>query len=286
VTGSPRSGRSSTLATIAVLAQRLGMRPVRLPADARLAVRTLALAADLPDAVLLVDDTQRTLAAASAADPEAADLLAAAMLRLPTALVVPPSWSAHRLTATAGLRLVHTGLGPQDEAAWGMPHDLRGLTQLPGRVRVGSADGWGEAHVAWHGGAARPARPLVTPLPSTLDTYLSPDALGIGTDEAIEVRAPRGQAFVVGPPGPEREAIARRVAAATGTAPLVSDNAFSIGNPRQPSPRTIICVRPTARSVREVTRAPQRGLIDPSPPPLRTVAVIDGVAMALQVLPA
>lgn len=283
--GPPRSGRSTALDSVAAIAARRGMLPVWVPGDPRLAVRTLAIATELADAVLLVDDCAHTLAAAASADPEAAELLAAAMTRLPTALVVPTTWSSHRLIASAGLRLVATGVSHEDDAAWGVPHALRGLGPLAGRVRAGAASGWREAQLSWSGARSAPRAPIVRPLPHAVTTALPREALGIGTDAAVPVLAPRGASAVIGPPGPERDAVCRRVAIATGHDPAATDNAFAIGTPGSPAPRTVVCVRPTGRSVREVARSAPRGLVDPANVPFRTVAVVDGSAMALQVLP-
>ena len=125
IAGGPRSGRTTALASVAAIAVELGMTPVWVPRDPRLAVRTLARAVEAERVVLLLDDCAHTLAAATTADPEAVDLLAAALLRLPAALVVPVSWSSHRLVAGASHRSAphaasacSPAAGPQRRHRW------------------------------------------------------------------------------------------------------------------------------------------------------------------------
>jgi hypothetical protein len=243
-------------------------------------VRTLALAPAVDGAILLVDDCARMLANAGTADPEAIDLLSAAMARLPSAIVVPPGWGAHRLAAHAGLRLVGAGLADDEDGAWGVPKSLR-IRGPAGRVRAGDAAGWREAQLSlpapWEPSA------IVRPLPRGVTAHLPATALGIGGDSAVAVHVPRGSAAVIGPPGAERDAIAARVASAAGERPLVADSAFALAGTA--GVRTVVCVRPTARSLREASRDAPRGLIEPAPVPFRVVAIVDDVAMAVQVLP-
>jgi S-DNA-T family DNA segregation ATPase FtsK/SpoIIIE len=283
VCGPPRSGRTSVVHAVGAMARERGLRPVVVPADPRLAIRTLALTPTVPNAVLLVDDCAATLASANTADPEAMDVLAEALVRVPTILVVPPAWATHRLTSHAGLRLVLTGLQAQDDAAWTVPAELRGLQALAGRCRAADSNGWREAQLALP--APFETIPLARSLPRELAEPLTEHAIGIGTDDAVPVFVPREQCAVVGPPGPERDSIARRLAIASGHEPIVTDNAFALGMPGSPSPRTVVIVRATARSLREVMREHPRGLIEPSPIAYRVVVVIDGVASAVQVLP-
>jgi hypothetical protein len=110
-------------------------------------------------------------------------------------------------------------------------------------------------------------------------------AVGIGGDDARVLHVPRANAAVVGIPSPERDAIARRLGVATGSDVLVCDSAFALTMPGRQAPRIVICTQPTSRSLREAMRAAPRGLIEPTPVPFRAVAIIDGVASAVQVLP-
>ena len=57
-----------------------------------------------------------------------------------------------------------------------------------------------------------------------------------------------------------------------------------MARPGLPAPRVVVIVRPTLRSVREAMRDAPHGLVEPVPIPLRAVAIIDGVAAAVQVL--
>ena len=130
----------------------------------------------------------------------------------------------------------------------------------------------------WH------ARSLVTALPTEVAGPLPPSALGIGGDDAAPLLLPALPAAVVGPAGPERDAVARRVHLATGIGPVCADSTFSLGGPGVSAPRVVVIVRPTLRSVREVMRDAPHGLVEPAPIPMRCVAIIDGVAAAVQVL--
>jgi S-DNA-T family DNA segregation ATPase FtsK/SpoIIIE len=281
ITGPPRSGRSSALRAIGAIAEARGLTVIWVPAAAREAVRSLAIALDTPHAVVLLDDAGRTLAAATTADQEAPELLAAVVQRLPAALVAPPSWAHHRLCASAGLTAVLCGLAAAEETAWEVPAELRGLRAAPGRAVVMRTNGWAEAQLClpqpWE--HAR----VVATLPAEVTAALPKGAIGIGGDRATAIVLPPGQAVVIGPPCAEREAITTAVAAATGASPIVLESGFQLGLPGTPTPRVIVCVRPTARAVREIVRNPPRGLVDAAPPPLRAVVVIDGVASAVQV---
>ena len=284
ITGPPRSGRTNALAAACERAATLGLEPVMLPREPRLAVRTLAIALSRPGLMLAVDDAGRAMSAAIHADPEALDLLATAAQRMPLALVVPAAWPNHRLTASAALRVVMTGLGGPEEAAWSVPADLRGIAPRPGRARVHDADGWREAQLCVS--RATPWATLTEPLPMELPAGLAlpADAIGVGGDHPGPVRLPPGPAAVVGPPGGERDSVAKRVAMATSAEPLVADTALGFGLPGQPAPRATVIVRPTARAVRDVLREAPRGLLDAAPLPLRAVVVVDGTAQAVQVL--
>jgi len=281
VCGPPRSGRSSLLHAIGAQAQALGLRPVLVPHSPRLAVRTLALALETEEAVLLIDDAARVLTSASSADPEAIDLLTAAMVRMPTALVVPANWAHHRLVASAGLRIVLSGLAADDDAAWDVPRELRTIQSLPGRARVSLTEGWFECQLCLPG--AWQPKPLVTELPAVCEAAPA-SALGIGGDKPRAVTIDALPVAVVGPPGPERDAVARRVEVVTGSPPRVTDSAFALGAAH--SPRSVIITRPSQRSLREVVRDAPKGLVDPQPPPFRVVVVADGVPQAVQVLAA
>jgi len=282
VTGPPRSGRTSALLAVCALAESAGLTPVWVPRDPRLATRTMALAMDTPRAVLVIDDAARTLAGAVGADPEAPELLATAMHRLPTALVVPAAWASHRMTSSAGLRLVLTGLTEQDDAAWEVSRELRSVPSLPGRVRAHDASGWREAQLAIPGRWV--ARPLARPLPTEVTGPLPRHCLGIGGDDAAPLVLPAVAAAVVGPAGPERDAVATRVQVATGIPPVSAESTFALGGPGAPAPRLVVIVRPTLRSVREVARDATNGLVEPAHIPMRCVVIADGVASAVQVL--
>jgi len=283
VCGPPRSGRSSVLRSVAATAARMAARPVWVPADPRLAARTLALAAEASEVLLLLDDAERTLAAATTAEPEAMDLLVACMRRGRAALVVPTTWAHHRLVAGAGTTIVLSGTPSTDEASWEMPSELRGLPPLPGRARLTHAGGWAEAQLALP--ARWTAQPLMRQLPREVTVRLDPGAIGLGGDDAAPFFVPNAVAAIVGPTGEERERVARRVAMATGQEPLVLESALALGIPGTPSPRTLVVVRPDARSLREVSRARTHGLLEPSPLPFRCVVLVDGAAAAVQVLP-
>jgi S-DNA-T family DNA segregation ATPase FtsK/SpoIIIE len=283
VSGPPRSGRTAALLAVAARAAEGGFTPMWVPPDPRRAARTLALAADQPRALVLLDDAERTLAAASTAEPEAIDLLLACLRRGAAALVVPPAWANHRLVAGAGLVAILTGLPVEDDAAWGVPSELRGIPRAAGRARVRRADGWAETQLS----VPAPFTPTapVEELPESVAGPLPQAALGIGGDQARPIVLPQAQAAVIGPPGDERDIVARRVAMASGHEPLIADTGFALGMPGQPTPRTVVCVKPTARTLREVSRDRAIGLIEPAPVRLRCVAIVDGAALAVQVLP-
>ncbi|MGC4175572.1 FtsK/SpoIIIE domain-containing protein [Demequina sp.] len=283
ITGPPRSGRSSVLRAVGARATREGLRPVWVPADARRAVRTLAIAAETAGCVLLLDDAQRTLSLASAADPEVTELLTECLRRAPAALVVPPAWAHHRLVSGAGAAMVLAGLAAADDALWDVPVSLRGLPATQGRARCSAAQGWAEVHVAYE--AEWAPTDVIAPLPATAPSTVPASAIGVGGDDGAPLCLPRGQAAVVGPAGDEREAIALRVQAATGAVPLVMDTGMTLGMPGTQTPRVVVCVRPTARSLREVTRVNAHGLIEPTHVAFRAVVIVDGVPSAVQVLP-
>lgn len=279
IVGPPRSGRTTALGAVCAQARGAGMVPVWLPPDPRLAVRTLALVVDVPHALLAVDDAEVALARAATADPEAAELLALAAQRCALALVAPATWASHRLVA-GSTTVVLTGLGAADSASWGVPGELRGLAARPGRAMVSDREGWREAQLALAGPGT--VAPLALPLPRAVSERLPARALGIGGDDASVVELRTGEPVaVVGPAGAERDAVAARVARATGIAPPVAESVFSLPGARGPA--TTVIVRPTARAVREVLRDAPPGLIEPQPVPMRVVLVRDGVAQAVQV---
>lgn len=145
---------------------------------------------------------------------------------------------------------------------------------------VSDREGWREAQLALAGPGT--VAPLALPLPRAVSERLPARALGIGGDDASVVELRTGEPVaVVGPAGAERDAVAARVARATGIAPPVAESVFSLPGARGPA--TTVIVRPTARAVREVLRDAPPGLIEPQPVPMRVVLVRDGVAQAVQV---
>ena len=284
VVGPPRSGRSCALTSVGARAERAGFAPIWVPEDARRAARTLALAAELPRALVLLDNAERTLATAATAEPEVIELLLACIRRRPVALVVPQTWASNRIVAGAGLTVLLTGLSAETDAAWGVPIELRGLRSRAGRARASGTAGWAEVQLS----LTPPFEPRspVRPLPSEAMRPLPRGAIGIGGDDASPLFLPPEPAAVLGPPGEERDCVVRRVAIATGHDPFVADSGLTLGLPGHPSPRAVVCVRPTTRALREVMRERDVGLVEPSPVPLRAVAIVDGRAAAVQVLPA
>lgn len=277
VVGPPRSGRTTALGAVCALAPGAGFTPLWLPTDPRLAVRTLALLDSVPQPLLAIDGADRGLSAAMTASPEAAELLAAAVARHAIAMVVPPSWASHRLVAGA-TTVVMTGLAAQECAAWNVPADLRSLAVTPGRAVVGDRSGWREVQLALAGTGS--VTRLARPLPGVAHTHVPPHALGVGGDDAAVVELPRDQEVaVLGAPGAERDAVARRVEQATGRAPRVAESPFGLN----PPPAVMVLVQPSHRSLREAMRDAPLGLLEPHHAPLRTVLVNGASAMAVQV---
>jgi len=278
VTGPPRSGRTTILRAVSGHARAAGYTPIWCPPGARLAVRTMAIAADRPDALLVIDEAAQTIAAAAALDPEATDLVAACAARGALALVVPPSWHSHRLTAQAAVRVVMTGLSHEEDAAWGIPVPLRTLAPLPGRARTATRHGWWETQlapaVAWR------VEPVVAPLPDAVDAGSLPvGAVGVAGDDAAPIALPPGsRCAVVGPPGHERDRIVRVIARLGSGDPEVADSTFALTRHAE----AIVICEPTARSVREASRTAPRGLLEPAERPGRVVIVAGGRAVAAQ----
>ena len=127
---------------------------------------------------------------------------------MPVALVVPPAWANHRLTLSAGMRLVCTGLTAADEAAWDVPRELREFPPAAGRVLAHDAEGWRESQLALP--AAARVRPLAVPLPTDVTVAVPHNAIGVGGDDAAPLLLPPGRACVVGPSGRERDSVALR----------------------------------------------------------------------------
>lgn len=276
VIGAPRSGRTSVLRSIAHQARDLGLTPVTLPLDPRLASRTLDLAADRPDVLLLVDDMDAALTRLATVDDGAAveDLTRRAALRLPTAIAGGPS-TPIRLASSAALIAVGTGLDGTLASQWGVPRSL---------AEHGGAPAHGRCHVRCHGDwdlgqlAARDdavTDTLVDPLPRSADAISTAHPFGIGGDRGTPMTRPHGAVTVVGPPGRTHDAV---IAALTD----VEVTTVELPALVRPGTSTVVLTEPTARAVRQLAPHGWRGLTDPQPIAGRAVLIQEGRGTAVQ----
>ena len=281
IIGPPRSGRTGALQALAAQAVHEGLTPVWLPRDPRLASRTLYLTASRQDVLLLVDNMESVLAALATVDDGAAveDLMRRPALRLPTAMVGGPGMPA-RLSTSAGLVAVLSGLEPTVAQQWGVPRAAATDTAAsPGRGVARNDGRWDGIQLAMSERVEDTA--LVAALHAgdhaAHDTVArrSSGTWGIGGDDARAVLAPTGHVAVVGPPGPEREAVAQSLGAEEVTCvdlpALVPSSAT-----------TVIVTEPTARAVRGGAPHQGRGLTDPAPMPGHGVLGQSGKASAVR----
>jgi hypothetical protein len=242
--------------------------------------------------LLLVDDAQRALAILADIDRGVPvdNLIALAASGAPLAIVLPKG-GAHRLSTHAVAFLVLTSGDPVDDAAWSMPRGLHGLVPRPGRARFGTAGLWCECQV----GRASTAvdEPLVASLPSAIAPESLPRGsglqIGIGGDDAVPVAIdPMLPILVIGPPGAAREAAERSLggsAADQGISLDLRTMESPIAASRGlPAGATVILTDPMERTAREVYRGDLEGLIDPRPPMCRVLIVVDGRAIAAQLV--
>jgi hypothetical protein len=210
----------------------------------------------------------------------------------PTALSLTPH-DPPRLAASAGTRIIMTGLEASDDSLWQVPRALAGRHAVPGRARLGQSGQWCDVQLSLPTETSLHAIPLVAPLPSAaaaaglLASY--PGALGIGGDDAAPIFLDPGSASditIFGPPGLERDAVAKYVMEITGRASAKSgigvrdDLATYPGAPRVTG--TILLVRPTTRGVRDACGRLAIGMVDDPPVPGRVVMVVDTAVTAVQ----
>ncbi|MFW7413680.1 FtsK/SpoIIIE domain-containing protein [Demequina sp. SO4-18] len=276
VIGPPRSGRTAALRAFAAHARQSGLAPVWLPADPRLASRTLALASERPDVLLLIDDLEAALARLGTVDDGHAleDLTRRASLRLPTAAAGSPAVPA-RLASTAAVLAVSTGVDAGSASQWGVPRSLSEHAAAPvaGRAHVRLHGEWQIGQLASSGPTASVA--LAEPLPTGEEIAVPDGMLGVGGDGAEPVLVPSGAVTVVGPPGPARDAVLERCGAAHASVvelpALVPHGATDV-----------VLVEPSPRAVRQLCPHGWRGVADPVPVAGRVVLVRGGVAAAVQ----
>jgi hypothetical protein len=281
VAGPPVADRTRTLECVAAGASRSGLRPVWLPADAREAARTLALARDAPDVLILVEDALAALSALASVDRGVAAeaLLARAAGNGALALGIGAG-SAHRIAAHASMRVILAGGAPHDDALWSVPRELHDVPAGPGAARCWDREGWGEALIAEP--PPRMAEVLVQPVPARVDRGMlrSSRAVGIGGDDAREFEAPAGPVTVIGPAGRERDRVVHVLERAGAL------NAPCFDAPLLAPPRArdglVIAVSPTPRVAEELCRSGASGLVDPVPHEGRVLWVEAGVGACVQ----
>ncbi|MFW2513102.1 FtsK/SpoIIIE domain-containing protein [Demequina sp. SO4-13] len=276
IVGPARSGRSAALRSFAAHAHRARLAPVWLPADARLASRTLVLAAVRPDVLLLIDDLDAALTRLAAVDDGAGleDLAHRAPLGLPTAaagsLSVP-----QRLTSAAAMLAVLGGADPGVASQWGVPRALIENAGAPaaGRAHVRHRGEWDLAQLP--SCESVESTTLVRALPFAQEITVPEGALGIGGDDARIIHAPRGPVAVVGPDGPARDGLLGRLQG-------VEVHTVELPTLVPATATTVVMVQPSPRGVRQLCPHDWRGLTDPVPVAGRAVMVRGGRALALQ----
>lgn len=288
VVGPPRAGRTSALRAIAAQAEGMGLTPVWLPKDPRLASRTLHLAANRDDVLVLVDDMEAALTWLAEADDGAAvdDLLRRPALRLPTAMAGGPGMPS-RLASSAGVLAVLSGLEPTVAQQWGVPRSVTtNGPAVPGRGVIRAAGHWDAVQLAVTG------REVGTQLVADLGTGNNvgepggptrakgngrADMWGVGGDDAGAVPAPTERVAIVGPPGPERDAIADSM-------PNAHVECVDLPALIPQGVDTVIVSEPTARAVRAVAPHHWRGLATPTPLAGHVVLVTGGTALAVRLV--
>ncbi len=276
VIGTPRSGRTSALWSIAYQARAAGLTPVMLPIDPRLASRTLAIAAERPEILLIIDDIDAALTRLATVDDGTAveDLTRRSALRLPTAIAGGPA-TPMRLAAAAAVVAVATGVDPTLAAQWGVPRTLveHAGTPAPGRAHIRHHGDWNLGQLACHDSES--ADSLVHALPTKEQVVRQPGVLGIGGDNATALVVPPGPVTVVGPPGPTQKAV---LGVLSGTEVTTVELPALV----RPGAAAVVITEPTARAVRQLAPHSWRGVTDPHPVPGRVVIVQDGRAQAVQ----
>lgn len=182
-----------------------------------------------------------------------------------------------RLATSAGVIAVLSGLEATVAQQWGVPRAAVTETNpTPGRGVIRSQGQWDAVQLAWSDQEAG------TQLAASLETaspanQVSPAPWGIGGDYRKEISPPTGHVAIVGPPGPERDALAESLADAQVT--CVELPALV------PSDATAVIVnQPTARAVRAVAPHQWRGVTDPAPLPGHVVVVQGGQATAVRLV--
>lgn len=270
VIGPARSGKTSILRALATQATGHGHTAVWLPEEARLAARTITVAAARPDVLLLVDGVDTALARLAKVDDGAAQeaLTDRLALGLPTAMSGAPSTPMRISTHTAVIA-VTTGTDRQHASTWGVPRedtsDLEASSH-PARAWVKDGSGHGPAQLVT--AATTPHTALVAALPASPPE----DVWAVGGDDCHEVPCP-ATATVVGPDGPMRRAIVASIGDGAQTADIAT---------MVTTRDTIILSAPRARDVRTLARAAGGGLVDPVPVPGRAVVIQHDHACAIQ----
>ncbi|WP_062213080.1 FtsK/SpoIIIE domain-containing protein [Demequina oxidasica] len=281
------AGRSAALELLRTQAPLAGLTAVPLPADAREAARTVALAHDRADVLLLVDDAGSALAMLAEVDlGTPAELLMRRMARgLPTAIALATHDPA-RLASSAGSRVVLSGADAADDALWNVPRTLAGRPALAGRGRLGTQGQWCEVQLCLPRDSGAPPVRLVERLPNAAAVARSceadPRLLAVGGDDARPILVPDGPLTVVGPPSGERDAVVAHVERLVATEVTVRDDLISFPGFTKPT-GMIVLVQPTPRAVRDACGTAHIGLADPTPQPGRVVIVSDDGVDAAQI---
>ncbi len=299
VVAPPGPVRASALACATAGAPALGLVPVHLPSDPREAARTLHLASQREDIMLIVPDAPAALAALAQVDRGAGvESLLARAASGALVLAVNPS-ATHRIAHHAGLRLVAAGLGSQDEAQWTVPRDLAAV-EGPFAVRAWSARGWREAVLA----EATPPEStgtgqvrLVAPLPDARGVsavlhraaqasggmIADESIVGVGGDDAAPITLRRGATVaIVGPPGAECDATVAALERAGACLGAVVE--FPALLPPQARGGIIVAVEPHPRIAEELCRGHSAGLTEPSARPGRVLWVEAGRGRCVQLV--
>ena len=281
VVGAPGDERARALRCAAAGAELAGLRAVWLPPDPREAARTLALAADADEVLILVEDATAALATLAAVDRGAAAeaLIARAASARPTAIGIGAG-SPHRIAAHASMRVILAGTSSQDDALWSVPRELQDIPPGPGVARSWDSAGWGEALIAEPPGHA--GEVLAHRLPARVRRFelRAPGAVGIGGDDAREFTAPAEGVAVVGPPGRERDGIARLLESAGAREAACFDSIVVM--PPRARDGIVLVVAPTPRLAEDLCRGRSAGLVDPNPPEGRVLWVQRGQGHCVQ----
>jgi S-DNA-T family DNA segregation ATPase FtsK/SpoIIIE len=259
--GPSGSGRTALLAALTEQCSQQGWSPVALPPDARLAERTLELAAGIDKVMIIADDV-------TAGDPRA-PLLAGT---LPFAAVIAGDATLPlRSAAQAAVTIIMAGL--RDALAWGVPREYAAVSGPPGRSMVVAGSRWRIAQAAR--GDEVKAEALVQPLPQHISRERADcwpaNVIGLGGDRCDQVVLEPCRVAVIGPAGSERDAAIAWLES-RGHACSAAEHGAGI---KGAAPDAFLVLHPTRAGIRSLAPAVPEGLIDTAPHPGR-VALIQG----------